>query len=135
MLPLLLALALTPLDVVLRVDPAGYAAPLEAELTFSAAGKGVVTFQGRCPWPDPRKPLVYRWKDALALEDGPVTVRNLRYVLKDASGAPAGSLGKDPAGTFHPAGLKGLVFHLAPGPSGLRGMEHRFEREFKVRNP
>lgn len=130
---LLLAAALAlPLDVVLKVDPAPFPAPLTAEVSFEAAvaGKGVTSFSGTCPWPDPARPLLHRWKAALPGAE-PRTLRRLRYVFKDGRGRVVASLFKDPAGVVNPKGLQGVVLHAVPvpGPPGFQLGEHRVELE------
>jgi len=137
MLPgLLLAAALAaPLDVALKVDPAPCRGPLTVEVAFEAAvaGKGVTSFAGACPWPDPGLPLAHRWKGALPGAE-PRTLRRLRYVFRDGRGKVVASLFKDPAGVVDPKGLQGVVLHAVPvpGPPGFQ-LEHRVELEIGTR--
>ncbi|BDU75745.1 hypothetical protein [Mesoterricola sediminis] len=118
MLPaLLLAAALAhPLDGVLRVDPVPTPGPLTAEVAFRAAAPGgeVTTFSGTCPWPDPARPLVHRWKGILP-GDGPRILRHLRITFRDGAGKVVATVFKDPGGRVDPRGLRGLVLHVVPG--------------------
>jgi hypothetical protein len=128
-----------PLDVVLRIDaPKEVRArpPLRVELTFVLENSpGLKTFSGQCPWEDPARPLVHRWKGGLVLDAAARgrTLKGVHYLIKDRDGRTVlNFLGADPAQKIHAEALSALVLHLTPGNLGEPGgaVDHQVELEF-----
>lgn len=131
----LLLAAPRPLDVVLKADPPRPAprAALRLELSFTAAGAGgaVRSFAGACPWPDPSRPLAFRWPGALALPPGRAVLRKVRYRILDPQGRPVQTFAPpDPPQELRPGGQGAVVLHLSPGDLAQPGAAHQVEVEF-----